>query len=83
MVGRGTKYMLGTNEGLLNLPANERQQNNLLQPFVKMIQRQGEKKGKKLWSRLISHDDQIHITKVYNFSEDWKVSCDLVQLQDK
>lgn len=61
--------MLGTNEGLLNLPANERQQNNLLQPFVKMIQRKGKKEAK-IQSELISHDDQIHITKVYNFSED-------------
>lgn len=43
--------MLGTNEGLLNLPANERQQNNLLQPFVKMIQRQGNK-GKKIMIRI-------------------------------
>lgn len=43
--------MLGTNEGLLNLPANERQQNNLLQPFVKMIQRQG-KKGKRIVIRI-------------------------------
>lgn len=43
--------MLGTNEGLLNLPANERQQNNLLQPFVKMIQKQ-EKTGKRIMIRI-------------------------------